>query len=157
MSKKAVWPFCQKLLALISSLALLVVLADFSLNFSFCIGISGGSDITLWHILVNKTVSVSLMVSCLLETNPPFLQDKAWVTSNWSPHGQKLGRSFSLMLYLIRRASRSSVLVRSKPWSTNGRAFNQELAPFSRACSKCLDTSSGSLDLTSSIRSFRVF
>ena len=79
-------------------------------------------------------VNRSLMLSCLCETNPPFLHDNACFTSKGSPHVHRLGKPFKGRLYRKFTASRNSSLFRLNPCCSSGSAFNQELAPLSLAC-----------------------
>ena len=78
-----------------------------------------------WMPLINQTPS------CLCATKPPFLHERVWPTVNLSPHTHRLGRSTRGKLYCKLSESLNSCLLRAKPWSVRGIAFNQELVPLS--------------------------
>ena len=114
-SKNAVCPGLQKPFAFISNRASSLLFAVNKSKLSPSNGNKWGSDWTFLHTLSSKMVNRSLMLSCLCETNPPFLHDIACFTSKGFPHVHRLGKPFKGRLYRKFTASRNSSLFRLNP------------------------------------------
>ena len=112
-SKNTLWPGVQKLRALMSRRASLFTLAVLSCRTSPLTSTSVGYVFTSWQTSFKSEAVISRSSLWRKATIPPFLQDKAWLRSNFSPHTQSVGSRSRFQLYRILMASQNCCLFRS--------------------------------------------
>ena len=110
-SKNARWPVVHTPLALMSDLASADVLADLGMIDSPDKGANTGSTHTSLHTSLRRLVVIFLMSLCRIDTNPPFLQVKAWLKSKLAPQTHFDGIRDKGQLYLKFTASQNSCFV----------------------------------------------
>ena len=123
-SKNAHCPLCQEPRATTSKWASSEELA-LLIKTSPVKGWRCGSTSASWHTSLRRDVNRSCTLSCLLWTNPAFIHDIAWSTSNLLPQGHVDGRHFSVQWCLRLSPLSNSLLFRSKFSDFNGNVVIQ--------------------------------
>ena len=114
ISKKAFCSCRHSAQARVSGLASSYVCPSIPSLSIFC---KAGSISTSFWIVFSRSISKSLTLICLITTNPPLLQFRAWFRLYFWLHGHLLGIPCSCLLYQTRSASLNSDFVRAKPYS----------------------------------------